>query len=148
MLTEKEIEAKAKLFSKDAPIEYGVAKFIRFLKRIHLREMLGELEDGRQQGKVIYGNHSLLVWALSTFFFRQGSKDAFNTTLQDLSVGDKESIARYMGIEGASLPHKNTVDEYLKQLDIGKVNNFLLRLFQFCQESKLFYNHAETLLPN
>jgi len=53
-----------------------------------------------------------------------------------------------MGIEAKSLPHKNTVDGYLSQLDFEQVNDFLLKLFEFCQESKLFYNHAETLLPN
>jgi len=51
-------------------IDRGIAKFIRFLKRLRLKEMLLELSDSRDQSKTTYQGDSLLLWTLSVFFFR------------------------------------------------------------------------------
>jgi hypothetical protein len=53
-----------------------------------------------------------------------------------------------MGIQGNSLPHSSVVDDYLALLDPETINSVLMNLFLSCQKNKLFYNHAETLLPN
>jgi hypothetical protein len=48
--------------------DFDVAKFIRFLKQIRLKELLSKIDDSRQQSKITYSSHSLLLWALSVFF--------------------------------------------------------------------------------
>jgi hypothetical protein len=54
--------------------DFDVAKFIRFLKQIRLKEMLSKINDSRQQSKITYKNHSLLLWALSVFFLDKAQK--------------------------------------------------------------------------
>ncbi len=125
--------------------DLDVSKFIRFLKHIRLKELLSKIPDTRQQSKVTYTNHSILLWALSVFFFRQGSKNAFNSSLKSLK--QKNSLLRYLEIEGESLPHQNTVDEYLATIDPNQINVLLMDFFKACLKNKLFYNHAGTLLP-
>jgi hypothetical protein len=129
-------------------LDRSIAKFIRFLKRLHLKEMLLELSDSRDQSKTTYQRDSLLLWTLSVFFFRQESKNALNTTVQDLLPHSKEAFLNYLGIEGKTLPHRTTVDDYLCKINPDEVNGLLAQLFYWCQRSKLFHNHAEKLLPN
>jgi hypothetical protein len=133
----------------DAPaIDISIAKFIRFLKRLGLKEMLSGLSDHREASKITYSQDSLLLWALSVFFFRQGSKNALNTTIADLRSSQRESFSNYLGIEVDSLPHRSSVDDYLCGINPDEINGLLASLFSWCQKSKLFYNHAEKLLPN
>jgi hypothetical protein len=80
-------------------------------------------------------------------FFRQESKNAFNTTISSLHDEEKISFLKYLEIEAKSLPHQNTVDEYLASIEPEQINTLLMNLFKMCLKNKLFYNHAETLLP-
>jgi hypothetical protein len=132
----------------DETEDLAVARFIRFLKRISLKESLAAISDPRQQAKCEYSNHSLLLWALSVFFFRQESKNSFQTTLESMPHYKKESIFKYLDIDVDSVPHSSVVDDYLGRIDPKEINDLLLKLFHWCQKNKLFYNHAETLLPN
>ncbi len=52
----------------------GIAKFIRFLKRLGLKRMLSEINDPREEAKKTYSQSSLLLWALSVFFFVKDQK--------------------------------------------------------------------------
>ena len=62
-------------FSTNLPdYDFDVAKFIRFLKQIRLKELLLKLDDPRQQSKITYSSHSLLLWALSVFFLDRVQK--------------------------------------------------------------------------
>lgn len=54
--------------------DFDVARFIRFLKQIHLKELLLRIDDPRQQSKITYSSHSLLLWALSVFFLDKDQK--------------------------------------------------------------------------
>lgn len=134
--------------SDEILIDRSIAKFIRFLKRLRLKEMLLELSDSRDPSKSIYQGDSLLLWALSVFFFRQESKNALNTTIQDLLPHSREAFLNYLGIEGKTLPHRTTVDDYLCKITPDEINGLLAKLFSWCQKNKLFQNHAEKLLPN
>jgi hypothetical protein len=52
------------------PIEdFAVARFIRFLKHLHLKELFSKISDTRQFNKISYANHCLLLWAFSVFAF-------------------------------------------------------------------------------
>ena len=132
----------------DKTEDFAIAKFIRFLRRIDLKKSLAAISDPRQQAKCNYSNHSLLLWALSVFFFRQQAKNSLQTTLESMPHYKRESIFKYLDIEVDSIPHRSVVDDYLGRIDPEEINNLLLKLFYWCQKNKLFYNHAETLLPN
>lgn len=80
-------------------------------------------------------------------FFRQGSKNAFNTTLKSLRKEQKNSLLKYLEIEGDCLPHQNAVDDYLAKIDPDQINACLMGLFKSCLKNKIFYNHSEVLLP-
>src|ERR1700722_6933119 len=135
-------------FSANLPNhDFDIAKFIRFLKQIHLKELLSKIEDPRQQSKITYKSYSLLLSALSVFFFRQGSKNAFNTTLKTIRKDQKNSFLNYLEIEDECLPCQNTVDEYLAKIDPDQINACLMDLFKSCLKKKIFYNHSGALLP-
>jgi hypothetical protein len=62
-------------FSTNPPShDFDAAKFIRFLKQIRLKELLSKIDDQRQQSKITYSSHSLLLWALSVFFLGKDQK--------------------------------------------------------------------------
>jgi hypothetical protein len=127
---------------------FAIAKFIRFLKHIGLTDMLEAIPDARQQSKCTYSHCSLLLWALSVFFFRQSSKNSLQSTIDDLSLQKRNSLLRYMDISVDSLPSRTSVDDFLKTIDPEEINNILMKLFWKAKRSKMFDNHAEKLLPN
>lgn len=128
--------------------DLAVSKFIRFLKHIGLKNMLARVPDNRQQSKKLYSNDSLLLWALSVFFFRQESKNSLNTTISDLPIYKKNPLLNYLGVQGNSLPKRDCVDDYLASIDSEIINGLLMQIFQWAKQNKIFYNHAESLLPN
>lgn len=145
------IDVKQAIHPEIQPVEpedFAIAKFIRFLKHIGLKELLGAISDHRQQAKCSYSNHSLLLWALSVFFFRQEAKNSLQTTLESMPSYKKEGILNYLDIADNSIPHRSVVDDYLGTIDPEEINHLLIKLFHWCQKNKLFYNHAETLLPD
>jgi hypothetical protein len=131
----------------DAIEDFAISKFLRFLKHIKLIDMLSKLPDHRQQKKIEYTNYSLLLWALSVFFFRQESKNALNTTILDLPIHKQAPLLNFLGVAGDSLPKRDCVDDYLASIDSELLNDLLIQLFHTMNKGKLFYNHAETLLP-
>lgn len=146
------------MISKTAPIcqpqnfasneDFAIARFTRFLKHIQLKELLAKIPDSRQARKIKYANYSLLLWALSVFFFRQEAKNALQTTIESMPAHKQIGLLSYLEIESNSIPHRSVVDDYLRSVEVDEINNLLLELFRWCQKNKLFYNHAETLLPN
>jgi len=84
--------------------DFAVSKFIRFLKHIGLKKMLAQFPDHRQENKKMYSNDSLLLWALSVFFFRQESKNSLNTTISDLPIYKQNSLLNYLEVQKSSLP--------------------------------------------
>ena len=83
-----------------------------------------------------------------SLFFRQGSKNALETTIRDLQPNQKEAFLQYLGIEENTIPYRTTIDDYLCRVHPEEINGLLAQLFSWCQKNKLFYNHAEKLLPN
>lgn len=127
---------------------FAASKFIRFLKHVGLKDMLAKIPDYRVQHKKTYSSTSLLLWALSVFFFRQESKHSLNTTISDLPVHKQTSLLNYLDIQGSSLPKRDCVDDYLASIDSEVINDLLMEIFHSMKSNKLFYNHAESLLPN
>lgn len=128
--------------------DFGSARFIRFLKQIGLKQILSKISDPRQKTKITYSSYSLLLWALSVFFFRQGSKNSLQTSIESLPDDNKSSLLHYFEIDSNSIPNRSTVDDYIGKLNVNEINQVLIDLFHRCQKNKVFYNHSETLLPN
>lgn len=127
--------------------DFASAKFLRFLKHINLEKILHLVPDVRQQTKIKYPHTTLLTWALSVFFFRQESKHSLNSTISDLPPHKRRSISRFLGLENDILPKRDAVDDYLATISWEDINHLLLQIFIWAKQSKLFYNHANTLLP-
>jgi hypothetical protein len=66
---------------------------LRFLQQLGLSRLFANLSDSRQQSKIRYSNSSLALWAFSVEIFRQGSKNALNTTIDCLNQKNRKSIA-------------------------------------------------------
>lgn len=90
---------------------------------------------------------SLLLWALSVFFFRQESKNSLNTTISDLPAHKQTALLKYLEIQANNLPKRDCVDDFLVSVDYEAITG-LMDIFNWARKNKIFYNHAETLLPN
>ena len=123
-----------------------VALWLRFLEEQKIRQLFEEIPDPRQQSKVQYPLSSLAMWALSVSAFRQVSKNAFQTTLENLSIEEKEGFPTLLGCRGKEIPHSTTVDHALSMIDYQKINEILIKQMDRLLEKKFFYNHQE-LLP-
>lgn len=74
MITNDHSNSNPEFFANLPNHDFDVAKFIRFLKQIRLKELLSKIDDRRQQSKITYSSHSLLLWALSVFFLGKAQK--------------------------------------------------------------------------
>jgi len=124
-----------------------VALWMRFLQELKLSKMFAEIPDPRQQSKVTYPLSSLIHWALAACAFRQGSKNAMQTTLDGLSLQKKAGIVQLLGSH-EKCPCSSTVDSVLAQIEYENFNQILLKLFDRLHEKKFFYNHVELLPDN
>ena len=128
--------------------DFSVAQFIRFLKQIKLKKLLSKINDKRQQIKINYKNDVILQFALTIYFFRQGSCNAFQTALQKLRPEKRTAILKYLELdETSSFPHRTVVNDCLKLIDADEVNELLIHLFNWAKRNKVFYNHMPILLP-
>jgi hypothetical protein len=126
-----------------------VGQFMRFLKHIKLKNLLSQITDERDLKKVTYTNDVILQWALSVFFFRRGSKNAFQTAVESLKPHQRKAALKYLGLdEDDSFPERTAVDNYLAIVHAAEINDLLIALFNWAKKNKIFYNHAGSLLPN
>jgi hypothetical protein len=125
-------------------------RFIRFLKQIKLKKLLSKINDPRQKKKIKYSNDVILQWALSIYFFRCGSCNQFQTTLENLKPYQRVAILEYLGLEKdkTTFPHRTVINDYLNLVNIDEVNELLIHFFNWAKRNKVFYNHMETLLPD
>lgn len=129
--------------------DFSVAQFMRFLKQIKLKNLLSKIKDVRQQNKINYKNDIILQWALTVYFFRQGSCNALQAALQKLRPEKRTAILKYLGLKDEinSFPHRTVVNDCLKRIEADEVNELLIHLFNWAKRNKIFYNHMPTLLP-
>ncbi len=135
----------SKKISPFSQIKNGIASFLRFIKHIKLPDFFEQLPDKRQKGKINYSISSLALWAFSTCFFRQESKNKFHTILKHLEPKDHKGILNLLKIENDNLPNYTTVDEALSKINYEELNNISFRLFDQLKDRKFFYNHLELL---
>jgi len=130
--------------------DFSVAQFIRFLKRIKFKKLLCKINDRRQISKTTYTIDVILHWALSVYFFRQGSCNALQTMLQKLESKKRKAILNYLELKDTkdSFPHRTAVNDCLALIDADEVNELLIVLFNWAKKNKIFYNHMATLLPH
>jgi hypothetical protein len=130
--------------------DFSIAQFIRFLKQIKFKKLLSKVNDPRQQSKVIYKIDIILHFALSIYFFRRGSCNNLQTTLQKLSLQKRTAILKFLELEDdvKSFPHRTVVNDCLKYINADEVNELLIHLFNWAKRNKIFYNHMPKLLPS
>ena len=128
-------------------LNVDVAALLRFIQHMRIPNLFKNLPDHRQQNKITYSMDSLVLWAFSACIFRQESKNAFYTTLEQLKSVNREGILNFLKITEDKLPHYSTVDEAMVDVDYGEFNQILLRLFKEMNTRKFFYQHTEKLLP-
>ena len=149
MIPQSSCISQPRNFQHFQPVEdFSIARFIRFLKQLCIKQTFSEISDTRQAKKSKYSNHSLLLQAFSVFAFRQGSKNSLQTTIERLPKYKQTSLLKYLEVEGDSIPYRTVVDDYLVTINPDEINNVLFKLFVWCQKNKLFYNHAKSLLPD
>lgn len=124
------------------------AAFIRFVKELGLPQMFASLPDPREVCKTTYSLSSLCLWSFYTCAFRQGSKNAMQTTLDSIEDSNKESLCHLLDIEDTSrVPHSSVVDDAISRIEFVKFNDILFQLFDRIVSRKFFYHHQEILLP-
>ncbi len=132
------------------PEELGSAAFMRFVKELGLPQIFSSLPDPRVSSKTTYSIPSLSMWAFYTCAFRQGSKNAMQTTIDSIGTSDhKEVIRHLLGIEEGinRVPHSSVVDDALSRIEPEKFNDILFQLFDRMINRKIFYHHQSVLLP-
>ncbi len=130
------------------PQDLESAAFMRFVKELGLPQMFASLPDPREASKIIYPLSSLCLWSFYTCAFRQGSKNAMQTTLESIEDPHKETIRHLLGIEDVSrVPHSSVVDDAISRIEFVQFNDILFQLFDRIVSRKVFYHHQEILLP-
>ena len=129
-------------------LDFSVAKLIRFLKHLKLRKLLQKIKDPRDPQKTKHRLEVIICWALSVFFFRRESVNSFYTALEKLPLHQRKNIWYFLGCsEGSPLPHRTVITDCLALLDPDEVNDLLMTLFKWAYKQKIFYHHAQKLLP-
>ena len=68
--------------------------------------------------------------------------------MEKLDSQKRQAILNYLGLQQDSLPHRTVVDDCLAYMNPDEINDLLIILFNWAKRNKIFYNHAESLLPN
>jgi len=126
------------------------AALMRFVQEIGLSQMFASLQDPRNSSRITYSLASLLMWAFYTCAFRQGSKNAMQTTIKSIETREHQEVfSHLLGIEEGidRIPHSSVVDDALSRMESAKVNDILFQLFDRAINRKIFYHHQEDLLP-
>jgi len=72
----------------DDSIQFPIGKFMKFLKKLKIQKLLSSIQDSRDPSKVQYKKETMLMWALSIFFFEQ-----------DLSTSCRQPLTNYQPYE-------------------------------------------------
>lgn len=131
---------------KNSP-DVDVAALIRFMQHWKIQDLFNKLPDSRQQAKTDYSLGSLALWAFAACIFRQESKNALHSTLDQLLPEQREGVLKFLGIKQNSLPHYTTVDDALAKVNYEEFNEILLTLFKDMNSRKFLYQHGDKLLP-
>ena len=142
--TESLLEASVKAL----PESIDIAAWIRFVKELGIAKLFAKLPDGRQLSKTKYPFSSLALWAFSAHAFRLGSKNALQTSLEDLSSQQRQGMLNLLNLKEDTLPHSSTVDAALAKIPLEELSQIPLQLLEQLQGRKFFYNHAHLLPSN
>lgn len=126
------------------------AALMRYVQDIGLPQIFGALPDPRCQARCIYSMTSLSMWAFYTCAFRQGSKNAMQTSIESIATPDnKEGFLHLLKIEEEqkTIPHSSVVDDALSRIDCMVFSEVLFNIFDRLIEQKFFYHNLEALLP-
>ena len=130
---------------KNTVKDFESAAFMRFVKDIGLPQMFSSLTDPRDLSRITYSLNSLCLWAFYTCAFRQGSKNAMQTTID--AMDNQEAISQLFDVGKEEVPCSTTVDNALARIESGEFNDLLLQLFDRIIERKISYNNREVFLP-
>lgn len=126
--------------------DFPIGRFMSFLKYLRLRPLLKRITDPRDPQKTRYCIEFILQWALSVFFFRTGSLNDLQQSLDKLPDHRRKALWNFFGLpEGSSLPHRQTVTDALALMYPEEINALLIALFNRARKLKVFYNHQNVL---
>lgn len=142
---------------KECPIEpkkeqtnLESAALMRYVQDVGLLQSFDGLPDPRDSSRCEYSLISLSMWAFYTCAFRQGSKNAMQTSIESIVNPDnKEGFLHLLGIKGErkTVPHSSVVDDALSRIDQSKFSDVLLGMFDRLIKQKIFYHNQDSLLP-
>jgi hypothetical protein len=142
------LELDCKNLAQQDPLNVDVASFLRFVREMQLPDIFAELPDKRRQSQITYPMSSLSMMAFYTCAFRQGSKNAMQTSIESVQSQETlEGIIQMLNFEGTTVPHMSVVDDALDKVEAEDVNEILFKLFDTMVKKKIFYNHQHKLLP-
>ena len=126
------------------------AALMRYVRGIGLSQIFEALPDPRKSSQCNYSLSSLSMWAFYACAFRQGSKNAMQTTVDSIADPDnKKNFLHLFGIENEmkTIPHSSVVDDAISRIECNKFNDILLNLFDRLIEQKVFYHNQDSLFP-
>jgi len=99
-----------------------------------LFEKIREIEDCRQKKE--YELVELIMAAIAMFLFKKGSRNAFNNERNEAKF--KKNFQKIFKVR---LPHMDTVNIVMKQLDEGQLERLKTELVSALVEKKVFYKY-------
>lgn len=135
---------------KKEPTNLESAALMRYVQGIGLPKIFGALPDPRRVSQCDYSLSSLSMWAFYTCAFRQGSKNAMQTTIESIADPEKkENFLHLLGIENEikTVPHSSVVDDAISRIECDKFSTVLLDILDRLIEQKVFYHNQDSLFP-
>ncbi len=139
------------LKTEKEPKDLESAAFMRFVQELGLPQIFDSLTDPRFSNRTTYSLSSLCLWGFYTCAFRQGSKNAMQTSIESIASPENlEGVCHLLGIEGErrKVPHSSVVDDALSRIEHAEFNKVLCQLFDRMISKKFFYHHQDILLPH
>lgn len=99
-----------------------------------LFEKMREIEDYRPKSE--YELVELIMAAIAMFLFKKGSRNAFNNERSEAKF--KKNFQKIFKVR---LPHMDTVDKVMRQLDEGQLERLKTELVSILTEKKVFYKY-------
>jgi hypothetical protein len=99
-----------------------------------LFEKIREIEDYRPKRK--YELVELIVACIAMFLFKKGSRNAFNN-----EHNEEKFKKNFRKIFKVRLPHMDTVNNVMKQLDEGQLEKLKAEMVKVLIEKKVFYKY-------
>jgi hypothetical protein len=140
------LEAVESANKKEVRLEL-VTMLKQFWERKHISRHIDEIiPDKRNQDLITYSKQSIMMSALSIFLFRMGSGNKFDNKSHDEDEKySRQNIAKFIDAPENRVPVIKTIENFLKNLEEGNVNELMITFFKDLQQSKFFKQHPQIM---